>query len=525
MSNINYDIVIIGGGTAGLKAALEAIKSEDLSVCVISKVHPLRSQSCMAQGGMNAATQGSIDAHISDTIKGGDNLSDKKAVEYFCEEAPKAIEELEEMGMIYSRNEDGTVAQRAFGGQTEVRTCYSRDYTGHNLITTLFTECLRYNVDFLNEWYVHSIIVEDGNLKGLNAFEMKNGELHEIQAKSVILATGGAGQIYKNNVNASISTGDGMALAYRAGCALKDIEFVQFHPTTLHHKALLISEGTRGEGAHLINKDGKRFIDELAPRDIVARAIETEIEEGRGIDGAVHLDLRHLGEDIVLGKLAQIHKLALDFAGIDCLKDPISVKPGAHYFMGGVAANHKCETEIKGLFACGECACVGIHGGNRLGGNSLMETVVFGKKAGEMASKYAKTIEFKKIKSSKRIEILADVENLMKEGSENQFEIKNKMKTEMLLSAGIFRNKGSLSNGLSCIKNLYKKAQNISIGNDSKHFNMALYNAFELKNMLDISKAILTTGLDRKESRGAHYRTDFPDKLEPKHSLIYYGKD
>jgi succinate dehydrogenase/fumarate reductase flavoprotein subunit len=521
MSNINYDIVIIGGGGAGLKAALESIKSTDLSVCVVSKVHPLRSQTCMAQGGMNAATQGSIEAHIEDTIKGGDNLSDKKAVKFFCEQAPKAIEELEEMGMIYSRNDDGSVAQRAFGGQTEVRTCYSRDYTGHNLITTLFTECMRHNIDFLNEWYVHSLIVEDGKLKGLNAFEMKTGELHEIQAKSIILATGGAGQIYKNNVNAAISTGDGMALAYRAGCALKDIEFVQFHPTTLHNKALLISEGTRGEGAYLINKDGKRFTDELAPRDIVARAIETEIEEGRGVDGAVLLDLRHLGEDVILGKLAQIHKLALDFAGIDCIKKPIPVKPGAHYFMGGISTNYKCETEIKGLFACGECACVGIHGGNRLGGNSLMETVVFGKKAGEMAAEYAKSVQPKSIKTSKRIEILAEVKNLMNEGSENQYEIKNEMKTEMLLSAGIFRNKESLSKGLSCIKNLYKKANQINIGNDSKHFNMALYNAFELKNMLDIAQAILITGLKREESRGAHYRTDFPEKSESKHSSIY----
>jgi len=522
---MKYDIAIIGGGGAGLKAALEANKSKDLSVCIISKVHPLRSQTCMAQGGMNAAIKGSVKSHIEDTIKGGDNLSNKKAVKYFCKEAPKAIQELEDMGMIFSREEDCSVAQRAFGGQTEVRTCYSRDYTGHNVITTLFTECLKNDIDFLNEWYVHSLIVEDGFVKGLNAFDMKSGELHQIQAKAIILATGGAGQIYKNNVNASISTGDGMALAYRAGCALKDIEFVQFHPTTLHHKALLISEGTRGEGAFLINKDGKRFVDELAPRDIVARAIETEIEEGRGINGAIHLDLRHLGEDVVLGKLAQIHSLALEYGGIDCLKEPIPVKPGAHYFMGGVSTNHKCETEIKGLYACGECACAGIHGANRLGGNSLMETVVFGKKAGEMASEYAKSKKHKEIKHSMRVEILAEVEKLINKGSENQFEIKNEMKTEMVLASGIFRNKGSLTNGLSCIKKLYKRAQNINVGNDSKHYNMALYNAFELYNMLDISKAILLTALDRKESRGAHFRTDYPNKLEPKHSKIYYVKD
>ncbi len=525
MNKLNFDILVVGGGGAGLKAALECVKNPELKVAVLSKVHPLRSQTCMAQGGMNAATKGSIDAHIQDTIKGGDNLSDHAAVDYLCNEAPNAVRELEDMGMIFSREEDGSISQRAFGGQTEVRTCYARDYTGRNAMTTLFTECLKHDVEILNEFFVHSLIVEDGEVKGLNAFEMKTGELHEISAKAVILATGGAGQIYKNNVNAAISTGDGMALAYRAGCALKDIEFVQFHPTTLHHKALLISEGTRGEGAYLINKDGKRFVDELAPRDIVARAIKVEIEEGRGIDGAVHLDLRHLGEDLILGKLAQIHKLALDFAGIDCIKDPIPVKPGAHYFMGGISTNHECETEIKGLFACGECASVGIHGGNRLGGNSLMEIVVFGKKAGEMASKYAKSTEAKSIKTSKKVEIMAEVEKLMKEGSENQFEIKNEMKTEMLLSAGIFRNKESLSKGLVCIKNLYKRSDQINIGNNSKHFNMALYNAFELKNMLDIAIAILETGLKREESRGAHYRTDFPVKLEPQHSYIHYDKD
>lgn len=525
MSKLNFDILIVGGGGAGLRAALECVKDPDLKVAVVSKVHPLRSQTCMAQGGMNAAINGSVDAHIEDTIKGGDNLSNRAAVKFFCEEAPNAVKELEDIGMIFSRDEDGSVSQRVFGGQTEVRTCYSRDYTGHNAMTTLFTECLRHDVEILSEFFVHSLIVEDGEIKGLNAFEMKTGELYEISAKAVILATGGAGQIYKNNVNAAISTGDGMALAYRAGCALKDIEFVQFHPTTLQHKALLISEGTRGEGAHLINKDGIRFVDELAPRDIVARAIEVEIEEGRGIDGAVHLDLRHLGEDVILGKLAQIHKLTLDFAGIDCIKDPIPVRPGAHYFMGGVSANHDCETEIKGLFACGECSSVGIHGGNRLGGNSLMEIVVFGKKAGEMASKYAKSAEAKSIKTSKRVEILAEVEKIMKDGSENQFEIKNEMKTEMLLNAGIFRNQGSLSKGLENIQQFKKRADKINIGNDSKHFNMALYNAFELRNMLDIAEAILKTGLKRKESRGAHHRTDFTEKLAPEHSYIYYDKD
>lgn len=535
MQDSKFDIIIVGGGGAGLRAALECVKtstvpgspdSANLKVGVISKVHPLRSQTCMAQGGMNAAMNGSIEAHIKDTIEGGDFLSDSEAVEFFCEEAPKAVEELERMGMVFSRDEEGGIAQRAFGGNSEIRTCYSRDYTGHNMITTLFTQCLKKNIEFLNEWFVHSIIVEDGVIKGLYAIEMQTGELHEITAKSVILATGGAGQIYKNTVNATITTGDGMALAFRAGVALRDIEFVQFHPTTFQHKALLISEATRGEGAYLINKDGKRFVQELAPRDIVARAIEKEIEEGRGVNGAVLLDLRHLGEEIVLKKLTHIHKLALEFGGIDCLKDPIPVRPGAHYFMGGISANYKCETDIKGLYACGECACVGIHGANRLGGNSLMETLVFGKEAGKNAFKYVSGISENSICNSKKPEILKEIGSLMKDGNENQYTLKNEMKTEMLLNAGVFRNDESLNKGLKCINNLKERYKNISV-NDEKVFNFSLYNAFELKNMLDIAEAILKSGLTRKESRGAHYRTDYPQRDDEKynmHSIIYYDE-
>jgi len=508
MDKLIYDIVIVGGGGTGLTAALNCDKN--LKVCVVSKVHPLRSQTCMAQGGMNAAVDGSVQAHIDDTIKGGDDLSDKEAVSFFCKKAPEAIEDLEKMGMIFSRTDNGKIAQRAFGGNSEVRTCYSRDYTGHNLIMTLYTECLKNEVEFLNEYFVYSLIVEDGDVKGLNAFDIITSKYYEIQAKAIILTTGGAGQIYKNTVNAVISTGDGMALAYRAGCALRDIEFVQFHPTTLHHRPLLISEGSRGEGAHLINKNGDRFVNELAERDIVARSIEKEIEEGRGIDGAVHLDLRHLDKEVVLGKLSQIHKIAREFADIDCLKEPIPVKPGAHYMMGGISANIDCETEIKGLYAAGECACMGIHGANRLGGNSLMETVVFGKQAGLKASEYASNESQKNIKNhSKPLKF-------EESGSENPYLLKKELQTEMLINAGIFRNEESLTKGLNCIKNIEDRFKSISFQN---------YETFELENLIDLSKAILKSALKRKESRGAHFRTDYPesdDQNFKKHSLIYY---
>ena len=519
MNKLKYDIVIIGGGGTGLTAALNCNK--ELKVCVISKVHPLRSQTCMAQGGMNAAIDGSIQSHIDDTFKGGDDLSDENSVRYFCEEAPEAIKDLQKTGMIFSRNHKGKIAQRAFGGNSKTRTCYSRDYTGHNLITTLYTECLKNKVEFSDEWFVDSLIVEDRKITGLTAYDISTGNHHTIEAKSVILATGGAGQIFKNSVNATISTGDGMALAYRAGCALKDIEFVQFHPTTLHHRPLLISEGTRGEGAHLINKNNERFVNELAERDTVARAIQKEIEEGRGIKGAIHLDLRHLDKEAVLGKLSQIHKIAKEFANIDCTKEPIPVKPGVHYFMGGISTNKECETEIKGLFAAGECACAGIHGANRLGGNSLMETVVFGKKAGVNASEYAQNTQFTPLKNN------IEAESFDQEGTENLYEIKNELKTEMLNNAGIFRHEDSLFKGMDALKQLQNRFENIYVKPKSR-YNHTLYNALELKNMLSIAQAIVKCALDRKESRGAHFRTDYPERDDQnfiKHSLIYYDKD
>jgi len=548
---LKYDILIVGAGGAGLMAALEASKAKDLKLAVISKVYPTRSHTGAAQGGINAALANvdpsdSPEVHTFDTVKGSDYLGDQDAIEYMCEEAPKRIYELEHLGVPFSRLPDGRIAQRPFGGAGFPRTCYAADKTGHVILHTLYEQCLKNGVEFLNEWYVHELLVDNGEVKGVIAIDIRTGEVHAIQSKAVIFATGGYARVYwVRNTNAIGSTGDGMALSYRAGIPLKDMEFVQFHPTGLRSTGILVTEGARGEGGYLINNKGERFMEkyapnkmELAPRDLVARAIETEILEGRGwgegMMAYVHLDLRHLGAKKIKEKLPQIRMLAIDFEGVDPIEEPIPVRPSAHYSMGGIhVEDYKTSmTPVKGVFAVGECACVSVHGANRLGGNSLLDLVVFGKPAGEAAVEYARSViedlsynyKAEERRAKKEIEEL-----LRKEGTENINTIRTEMAQTMWDKVGIFREEKPMQEAIEKIKELkerYKK--NLAVGDSGKLFNTALINYLELGNLLDLAEIIAITAEMRKESRGAHARRDYPNRDDEnflKHSLAYYTED
>jgi succinate dehydrogenase / fumarate reductase flavoprotein subunit len=390
-----HDLLIVGAGLAGMRAALAAPAHAD--VALVSKVHPVRSHSVAAQGGINAALgeHDSWEQHAYDTAKGGQYLGDQDAIEAMCREAPGDILDLERLGVIFSRDERGRIAQRPFGGAGAVRTCYAADRTGHALLHAMYEQLLKRRAVVYEEWYVTSLIVDGGACRGVIAWDLLRGGVHAIGAKAVVLATGGSGRVFLTSTNAVINTGDGMALAYRAGVPLEDMEFVQFHPTTLKDTGILITEGARGEGGYLLNTLGERFMTryapeqmELATRSTVSLAIGREILEGRGVDGCVLLDLRHLGRARILERLPQIRELAVEFAGVDPVESPIPVRPGAHYQMGGVRANQWGETDLPGLYAAGECACVSVHGANRLGGNSLLETIVFGRRAGQRAGLY-----------------------------------------------------------------------------------------------------------------------------------------
>jgi succinate dehydrogenase / fumarate reductase, flavoprotein subunit len=531
-----HDILIIGAGLAGMRAAVAA--PPDLDVAVISKVHPVRSHSVAAQGGINAALgeHDSWEAHAFDTTKGGLYLGDQDAIEAMCREASDDILELERLGVIFSRDEQGRIAQRPFGGAGFPRTCYAADRTGHAILHAMYEQLLKRRIVVYEEWYVTTLIMEDGVCRGAVAWDLIHGGLHAIGAKAVILATGGSGRVFLTSTNAVINTGDGMALGYRAGAPLADMEFVQFHPTTLKDTGILITEGARGEGAYLLNTRGERFMKryapqqmELATRSTVSLAIGQEIVEGRGVDGCVLLDLRHLGRQRILERLPQIRELAIEFAGLDPIETPIPVRPGAHYQMGGVRTNQWTETCITGLYAAGECACVSVHGANRLGGNSLLETIVFGRRAGIRAGEYARTVAPQALTTDQLTAERGRVQHLLaQEGSVRAWQIRDELGQLMSLNLGLVRTRESMSAAFSALKTLNYRAISIAIQDKGRVFNTELVQAFELQSLLDVAETIIASALAREESRGAHYRSDYAKRDDAqwlKHTLAIRGPD
>ena len=544
-----FDVLIVGAGLSGLRAGLEL--SKKWNVAVISKVYPVRSHSGAAQGGINAALgnleEGKGDTpkgHAFDTVKGSDYLADQDVVMFMCEEAPKIVVEFESMGAPFSRLESGLIAQRPFGGAGFPRTCYAGDRTGHALLHTLNEQSVHNGVTFFDEYFLIDLFKVDGNITGLITLDVAKGEIVSFRAPYVILATGGFGRIFKHSTNAVINTGDGVGAAFRIGVPMQDVEFVQFHPTTLYGTNILITEGARGEGGYLFNNNDNRFMGktapkamELAPRDIVARAITTEVIEGKGFGNAyVHLDLTHLGAERIKERLPGIREISISFAGIDPIKAPIPVQAGQHYSMGGIGTKFDGdygETDLTGLYTIGECSCLSVHGANRLGGNSLLETAVFGRYIGrkllqkglpdKISSSEVKLAENKAIKS---------IENLLSSWNENSekkpVEIRNEMGETLNKNVGVYRTQDDLENAYKTLLKLQKEFLNIHVSTEDRRFNYGLIRTLELRSMIDIAEATTYASLWRKESRGAHFRTDFPSRNDDDylvHTMIYRGKD
>ncbi len=545
----HYDVVIIGSGLAGLRAALEL--GEDTRVAVISKVFATRSHSGAAQGGIGAALgneeEDSWEWHMFDTIKGSDYLGDQDAIEIMARDAPRTIYELEHMGVPFNRTAEGKIAQRAFGGHTRnfgeaavKRACFAADRTGRVILDTLWEKSLQRGITFFDEFQVLSLLVDDGQCGGVAAYDIASGQVHIFQCQAVLLATGGAGKIYKTTSNAMASTGDGMALAYYVGAPLEDMEFVQFHPTGIYRLGILISEAARGEGGILRNKDGERFMEryapvikDLAPRDMVSRCILEEVRAGRGIDGKdyVHLDLTHLGEEIINAKLAEITGFARTYAGVDARKAPIPVQPTCHYMMGGIATDADGQVitdetggKFPGLFAAGECACVSVHGANRLGCNSLLDTLVFGRRSGRAMRQYIHAVGAPRLPSDlekRHTERIAAL--LASEGNEKLGVIQAEMQNVMMDKVSVFRDREGLTEALTAIRALQGRFGDIPVTDKGRCFNRELLDVLELGHMLDLAEVIVLGALDREESRGAHSREDFPQRDDTRflaHTLV-----
>ncbi|MFD0263121.1 succinate dehydrogenase flavoprotein subunit [Kitasatospora indigofera] len=545
-----YDTVIVGAGGAGMRAAIESTQRS--RTAVLTKLYPTRSHTGAAQGGMCAALanveEDNWEWHTFDTVKGGDYLVDQDAAEIMCKEAIDAVLDLEKMGLPFSRTEAGRIDQRRFGGHTRNhgeaavrRSCYAADRTGHMILQTLFQNCVKHGVEFFNEFYVLDLLINDGKTAGVVAYELATGEIHVFQAKSVVFASGGTGKFFKVTSNAHTLTGDGQALVYRRGLPLEDMEFFQFHPTGIWRMGILLTEGARGEGGILRNKDGERFMERYAPvmkdlasRDVCSRAIYTEIREGRGCgpDGDhVYLDLTHLPPEQLDAKLPDITEFARTYLGIEPYTDPIPIQPTAHYAMGGIPTNVEGEVlrnntdVVPGLYAAGEVACVSVHGANRLGTNSLLDINVFGKRAGIAAADYSSTVGFTELPENPAEKVQALVDGLREStGTESVAQIRKELQETMDTNAMVYRTGATLKQAVEDIAALRERYKNVAIQDKGFRYNTDLLEAVELGNLLDLAEVLAVSALAREESRGGHYREDFPTRDDVKfmqHTMAY----
>jgi succinate dehydrogenase / fumarate reductase flavoprotein subunit len=527
-----HDVVVVGAGLAGQRAALAALDA-GRDVAVLTKLHPMRSHSCAAQGGINAAVgpEDSVETHIYDTVKGSDYLGDQDAIEFFCKEAGPTVIEMEHFGTIFSRAPDGSLAARPFGGAGFPRTIYAADRTGLALLQAIYERLGAIDFAMYEEWDLVKLVVREGRAQGLVAYDRRRGVFEEIAAKSIVVATGPAGRVYGRTTNSHASTGDGVAIAYRAGAALKDMEFVQFHPTALLESSILITEGARGEGGILRNGLGERFMSryaphalELASRDVVSRAIVTEVREGRGFPGGyVHLELMHLGRERIETRLQEICDFSRNFAGVDPVTEPIPVMPAQHYMMGGISVNIRGETNVPGLYAAGEAACVSVHGANRLGGNSLLETLVFGKQAGIAAAEQALRAPLP-VMAEADLESAADPVYRMEARGDGPgpAELREELQRTMDEKVGIYRDANGMRDAADRLLSIKVRAESLRIRDHSRAFNLNVTDALELGCMLDLAEVIVAGARARTESRGAHARTDYPKRDDAnwlKHTL------
>ena len=530
-----HDVLVVGAGCAGMRAAIEA-HDAGADVALISKIHPVRSHSGAAEGGINAAlgnaSEDDPEKHAFDTVKGSDYLGDQDAIQILCDEAPDDVYQLENWGAVFSRTDDGRIAQRPFGAAGEPRTAYAADITGHVLVHVLYEQVMKREIKVYEEYFVWKLVVDDDRCQGAIAWNLLDGGLTTLGAKTVILATGGAGRLYVGTTNAYACTGDGMALALREGVALKDMEMMQFHPTTLSPTGVLITEGCRGEGAYLLNSEGDRFLKnyapnamELASRDVISRAEQTEIDEGRGVDGNVLLDLRHLGADKILERLHGTRELSMVFAGVDPIYEPIPVRPGSHYHMGGVDTDVWGLTSLEGLYAAGECACVSVHGANRLGGNALMETITFGKRAGAHAAEWALTHTTVEVPESLETDAERELRTLLdRADGERPWSIRNELAETMHENFGVFRREEQMRKQGEIVGSLRERYEQVVVEDKGDVFNTDLTQALELGFLLELADCMVVAGLERKESRGAHARPyDYPERDDEnfmRHTLV-----